>query len=1042
MKGLLDECRGRQAEMTALLAELVAIESPSTDPAGVAALARRIDAELSPLGLRGELVPVEGGGPILRAGSGERPVMLLGHLDTVWDPGTLAVRPTRIEDGRLFGPGAYDMKGGIVVLLFALKALKARGALPAVSVRPPSTASAPTATARTPSTSTSCCPPCPNGRLTFRTGTRDNGREVSAVTGGIRMRLAPRLLAAFVIVSAASTEAASAAVIYVDAAATGSNNGSSWANAYTSLQAGLAAAVSPDEIWVAAATYRPTGTANRTISFPMKNGVGVYGGFDGTETLRTERDPEANVTILSGDIGTAGAPDNSYHVVTAGATVTLSGVLDGFTITGGQADGAPPPTSNDDRGAGIWINGGSPTLAQLTVTGNFALGQGGGLRITSGSAIVLNSQFVSNTVAFNVDTNLNGGGGVFVGGGSSLTAQNCVFRSNSISGTTTGGGGIQTSGAPVTLVNCIIAQNSPNGLQVSTVDGSVIDNCTFTANNGYGAAFIVSNSNSIANTIFWGDFIPEIFLSSATISISYSDIQGGGFPGTGNINADPLFLGAPGDLRPGVLSPVVDAGNNLAVPGGVTTDVVGLPRFFDDPDVPDTGAGLTPPYVDMGAYERIPITVSTPVNLVVCSGSSASFSVTAAGQPTLTYQWRKNGVNLGNGGTVSGALTDTLTINPTAAGDTGSYDIVVTDGFGQTITSAAASLTVNTRPTAAASGTATICNGDSVPLTGSGGVSCAWLPVTDLSDAGSCTPTATPLSTTSYALTVTAANGCTSTNVASVTVTVNITPALPVITAPLSVPVGASGASASVVNHAGASWTWTLSGGGVITAGQGSRQIVFDAGPPGSTMHVTVIESASGCTSPMAETDIQVDFLDVPPTNLFHDFVNTVARNGVTAGCGGGNYCGVSNVTRSQMAVFLLKAKFGPTHVPPAATGTVFLDVPSNGFAAAWIEELAALGVTGGCGGGNYCPTSPVTRAQMAVFLLKASIDAAYVPPPATGGVFTDVAAGSFAADWIEDLFARAITGGCLTNPLRYCPSNNNNRQQMAVFIVKAFALQ
>lgn len=124
-------CRSRSAEMARLLEELVAIESPSTEPSGVAALARRVDRELTALGIPGELVPVAGGGPILRArggsSGGARPVMLLGHLDTVWDLGTLRRRPTRVEDGRLFGAGAFDMKGGIVVLLYALKALKATG---------------------------------------------------------------------------------------------------------------------------------------------------------------------------------------------------------------------------------------------------------------------------------------------------------------------------------------------------------------------------------------------------------------------------------------------------------------------------------------------------------------------------------------------------------------------------------------------------------------------------------------------------------------------------------------------------------------------------------------------------------------------------------------------------------------------------------------------------------------------------------------------------------------------------------------------------
>ena len=848
------------------------------------------------------------------------------------------------------------------------------------------------------------------------------------------MRFASRFVAAVAIFCAAGTSTAFAAVIYVNAAASGANNGASWANAYTSLQTALGAANAPDEIWVAAGTYRPH-ASDRTVSFAMENGVGIYGGFVGTETDRDQRDPKTHVAILSGDIGTPNiSNDNSHHVVTADATVTVSGVLDGFTITAGQADGAP----SNDRGAGMWNNGGSPKLAQLTFTGNFAQAEGGALRITGGTPIILSSTFQGNSVGFG-----GHGGAIYASGGGSLTAQSCVFRSNTISAASTGGGGIETNGTPVTLINSIFAQNSPNGLQVSTADGCVVDNSTFTANTAYGAAFLTSSGNSIANSVFWGNTTGQLCLGApctGSATVTYSDIEGGGIAGTGNIDADPLFIGAPSDLRPGPLSPVVDAGNNSAVPGGVTVDVVGLPRFFDDPDVPDTGSGLTPPYVDMGAYERIPITVTTIPNQSLCSGSTAIFSVVAAGQPTLTYRWRKNGVNLNNGGTISGVTTDTLTISSTVAGDSGNYDIAVTDGFGQTITSNQAVLTINTRPTAAASGGGTVCTGESAGLIGSGGVSCSWLPITGLSDASSCTPVASPASTTAYSLTVMGANGCASSNTSTATVTVNVTPSLPVITAPISVPVGASGASASAVNHAGSTWTWTLSGG-VITAGQGSRQIVFDAAPPGTTMLCTVVESAASCASPEASTNIQVDFLDIPPTNLFHDFVVKVARNGVTAGCGFGNYCGTSPITRAQMAVFLLKAKFGSTYAPPAATGAVFTDVPANAFAAAWIENLAALGVTGGCGGTNYCPNNPVTRAQMAIFLLKALNDSTYLPPPATGTIFADVPLGSFADAWIEDLYTRNITGGCITNPLRYCPTATNVRQQMAVFLTKTFNL-
>ena len=134
---LLDWARGRLPEMVELLREVVAIESPSTDPPAVASLARRLASELDTSGFATELVPVHGGGPILRArsaGSGGRPVMLLGHLDTVWPVGTTAARPVRTAGDRLFGPGSYDMKGGLVVALFALRALRARGSAPPLTV--------------------------------------------------------------------------------------------------------------------------------------------------------------------------------------------------------------------------------------------------------------------------------------------------------------------------------------------------------------------------------------------------------------------------------------------------------------------------------------------------------------------------------------------------------------------------------------------------------------------------------------------------------------------------------------------------------------------------------------------------------------------------------------------------------------------------------------------------------------------------------------------------------------------------------------------
>jgi hypothetical protein len=261
----------------------------------------------------------------------------------------------------------------------------------------------------------------------------------------------------------------------------------------------------------------------------------------------------------------------------------------------------------------------------------------------------------------------------------------------------------------------------------------------------------------------------------------------------------------------------------------------------------------------------------------------------------------------------------------------------------------------------------------------------------------------------------------------------------PVIAAPVSVPPQATGFTASAPSGAGHTATWTLTGG-AITAGQGTGEITFDSGDPGATMRLEVVDSLGACESAVGSALVSVDFLDVPPSNGFHDFVNTVARNGVTAGCGFGNYCPASPVNRAQMAVFLLKSRMGAAHVPPPATGTLFLDVPQGSFAADWIEELASLGVTAGCGSGNYCPDATVTRAQMAVFLLKTLMGSAYAPPVAVG-IFGDVPLGAFADAWIEDLYGRGVTGGCSASPLLYCPDNPNTRGQMAVFLTKTFDL-
>jgi hypothetical protein len=180
-------------------------------------------------------------------------------------------------------------------------------------------------------------------------------------------------------------------------------------------------------------------------------------------------------------------------------------------------------------------------------------------------------------------------------------------------------------------------------------------------------------------------------------------------------------------------------------------------------------------------------------------------------------------------------------------------------------------------------------------------------------------------------------------------------------------------------------------------------------------------------------------FPDVPNSQIFYPFIENLFHNGVTGGCGAGNYCPAGSVTRAQMAVFLLKAEHGSAYVPPACAGT-FPDVACPSLFADWIEQLALEGVTAGCGGGLYCPDTAVTRRQMAVFLLKAKEGSNYTPPAATG-IFGDVPQSDGFAPWIEELYNRQVTGGCQAMPLLYCPDNPNTRGQMAVFLVKTFGL-
>jgi hypothetical protein len=208
----------------------------------------------------------------------------------------------------------------------------------------------------------------------------------------------------------------------------------------------------------------------------------------------------------------------------------------------------------------------------------------------------------------------------------------------------------------------------------------------------------------------------------------------------------------------------------------------------------------------------------------------------------------------------------------------------------------------------------------------------------------------------------------------------------------------------------------------------------FDPG----TAHDVVVTNPGGVSGTLRNGYI-ADFLDVPQDNLFHDDVVKLVASQVTAGVGGGFYGIVNPVRRQSMAVFVLKAEHGICYTPPPCTPPgVFADVPCPSPFADWIEAMYTEGITGGCGGGNFCPLDTVRRDQMAPFLLKAVHGPTYAPPPCSG-YFTDVVCPSLFADWIEQLYLEQVTSGCGTQ--LYCPSNPNTRGQMATFLVKALRL-
>jgi surface protein len=544
-------------------------------------------------------------------------------------------------------------------------------------------------------------------------------------------------------------------ILYVKKGATG--DGSSWANALGEAADALYIAHNNvantiNQIWVAAGTYVPkydvdfnyctASTNNRTQTFLLKNGVALYGGFVGNETLVTQANPNVNITLLSGDLGSVNdSTDNAYHVVIAN-NISSPTVLEGVTVSYGNTDADPNGVlfgyiDQNNKGGGIYLLNvdTNVTINKCVFSNNSAFTDGGGLYSISSKLRISNSKFINNSALFGggifianrgnilnnvivVNNKADVGGGIWIN--DSCAINNALFSNNNA---TLGGGGI------------FVKDNSSN-IKNATITNNTAGN---NVNNGagvYNANKRNDESASFLNCIIWGN---DVFTDSLLTPVyTNCNLQGIAAAGT-NISANPNFknstnaIGADGvwltaddGLQLACGSPCYNTGNNASAP---VLDIAGNTLYGSNKDI--------------GAYEsQTNITAISPTFATlpaICAGNS--FALPATSTNNITGTWLP---------AINSTSTTTYTFTPTA---------------GQCVASTPSTLivTVNPLPNVAITTTdSVLCLGQTANLTATGATHYAW----NTNDS-TVIITITPSINTSYNVTGIDSNGCA--NVANIT---------------------------------------------------------------------------------------------------------------------------------------------------------------------------------------------------------------------------------------------------------------------------------